>query len=127
MKAAEYRRRRAAAMRENDELLGEVLALAATYHVRSAHFRPARTDQGWRTPVSGDGKGWPDLVLVGPRGVLFRELKAARGRVSRDQAEWMLALARAGEDVGVWRPYDLVDGRIEDELAAISQVRRWHP
>lgn len=126
MKAADYRRR-AAAMGENDDLLGQVLALAATYKVRSAHFRPARTSQGWRTPVSGDGKGWPDLVLVGPLGVLFRELKAARGRVSRDQAEWMLALARVGEDVGVWRPYDLVDGRVEAELAAISQVRRWQP
>lgn len=51
-------------------------------------------------------KGWPDLVIVGPRGVLFRELKADRGRVKPEQWEWIEALKLAGQDAGVWRPVD---------------------
>jgi hypothetical protein len=40
------------------------------------HFRPARTEHGWRTPVSGPlGKGWPDLTLIRER-VVYVELKA---------------------------------------------------
>jgi hypothetical protein len=29
---------------------------------RVAHFRPAKTDHGWRTAVSANGAGWPDLT-----------------------------------------------------------------
>lgn len=47
--------------------------------------------------------GFPDLVIAGPGGVLFRELKAA-SRLSRQQSDWITALARAGADVTVWRP-----------------------
>src|SRR5690606_4527127 len=54
----------------------QVLALAKMLGWRTAHFRPAMNQRGdWRTPVAGDGKGWPDLVLVKGERVLFRELK----------------------------------------------------
>lgn len=39
-----------------------------------AHFRPARTEHGWRTAVQADGAGFPDWVLVRER-VIFVELK----------------------------------------------------
>ena len=65
---------------------------------RCAHFRPGRDSHGnWRTHVQGDGVGFPDWVLAHPRGgILFVELKTARGRMSRAQEEWGEALIRAG-------------------------------
>ncbi len=33
------------------------------YHWRIAHFRPAKTEKGWRTPMTGD-VGFPDLVIA---------------------------------------------------------------
>jgi len=39
---------------------------------RTLHIRPARrADGSWRTPIGGDGKGWPDLTLVRPPRLLF--------------------------------------------------------
>lgn len=64
--------------------------------------------------------GFPDLVLVSSRRgrVMFRELKASKGRVSPEQREWLAALGVAGQDVGIWKPADLLDGSIVAELAA---------
>ena len=64
--------------------------------------------------------GYPDLVCVGPGGVLYRELKTMRGRVTKAQDEWLFALTFAGADAQVWRPVDLLSGHIARELAAIS-------
>lgn len=108
----------AAPVMSEDDLLGTVLEMASTLGIRTAHFRPAKTAQGWRTPVQGDGKGWPDLVLVGTT-VLYRELKSARGGPSKEQGLWLAALTRAGQDAGVWQPADLRSGRILAELRAI--------
>lgn len=104
------------AMTEAD-LLGVVLETAALFSWRSAHFRPAMTSHGWRTAVSGDGKGFPDLVLVGHGSILFRELKSERrGRLSVEQEAWRDCLLANGADWSVWRPSDWVSGRIEAEL-----------
>lgn len=83
-----------------------------------AHFRPARTERGWRTPVAYDGAGWPDLVLVhlGGGWLLARELKTARGKLSAAQEDWLAALEAVGVDAGVWRPEDWTSGRVEREL-----------
>lgn len=50
--------------------------------------------------------GWPDLVIVGHKRFIIRELKTQTGRLSDAQNEWISRLARAGVDVGVWRPSD---------------------
>ena len=72
-----------------------------------AHFRPALTKNGWRTAVSGDGKGFPDLVLVHPEvGAVFRELKRDKTKLDPDQEAWGAALTASGADWGVWRPRD---------------------
>jgi len=67
--------------------------------------------------------GFPDLVIVGPGGVLWRELKRESGRVSPHQEAWLADLKRAGQDAGVWRPADLVSGVIATELARVAGMR----
>src|SRR6185437_6320236 len=70
--------------------------------------------------------GYPDLTIVGPRGVLFRELKTQRGKISAEQQRWLDALTAAGQNAAVWRPASLLSGAIAAELTAISawRVRR---
>ncbi len=64
--------------------------------------------------------GWPDLALCGDNGFLLRELKTEKGRLTRDQEEWGFKLQKAGVDWDVWRPDDLMSGRIQRELQAIK-------
>lgn len=89
------------------EFQAAVIEAARLLGWRVAHFRPARTRRGWRTPVQGDGRGFPDLVAVHPgRGApLVRELKAGgRAKLSREQAAWLADFEACGVDAGVWRP-----------------------
>ena len=106
----------------------QVLHLAALKGWRTAHFRTAMDSRGrHRTPVAGDGKGFPDLVLARVDGwrngqppatepfdpntiaggrVIFAELKSDRGRFEPGQRDWLTALQQAGAEVYVWRPAD---------------------
>src|SRR5436190_21301303 len=74
---------------------------------RVAHFRPARTKNGWKTPVTADGAGWPDLVLVRPPRLIFAELKSETGELRPNQTEWLdvLRLLPSAETY-LWRPKD---------------------
>ncbi len=94
------------------EFLRQVIELAQLRGFRVAHFRPARTAHGWRTAVAGDGKGFPDLVLVRDDRLIFAELKAGRGKCTEEQDAWLRALAAVA-----WGP-DMPAGRI--------RVCEWH-
>lgn len=61
------------------------------------HARAARTNQGWRTAVKYDGKGYHDLTAISTRtgAVLFIEVKGDGGRVQPDQRKWHQAAAHA--------------------------------
>lgn len=68
-------------------------------------------------------RGFPDLLILGPGGVLFRELKMTTmpGRgLSPIQVTWRDRVKASGQDWGIWTPRDLRDGCIERELAAIE-------
>jgi hypothetical protein len=88
------------------ELQSAVIELARMFRWRVAHFRPAKTAHGWRTPVQADGKGFPDLLLVRDR-VIAAELKSDAGKLGDDQAAWLDAFEIAGVESYVWRPSDL--------------------
>lgn len=69
--------------------------------------------RGWWTYHThysrGSEAGWPDLVLLDPRGhrCLFVELKREDGKVTPPQQAWLDALTACGYETGVWRPSDL--------------------
>jgi hypothetical protein len=75
---------------------------------RTLHIRPARgADGSWRTPIGGDGKGWPDLTLVRPPRLLFVELKSETGTLRPEQREWLDVLRRLPQaEVFLWTPDD---------------------
>lgn len=87
-------------------LQAQIIELARLLNFRVAHFRAARTEKGWRTPVAADGAGFPDLTLCKPGRLIFVEVKSHRGRLSAAQREWIEALRAAGQEVYVWRPDD---------------------
>jgi hypothetical protein len=115
-----------------------VVDLAHMFDWRVASFRPAQTGKGWRTPVKYDGKGLPDLTMVHASGhVIFAEMKAQRGTLSPEQAEWGAVMLNATANITmllrdevddppvaycVWRPDDA------DDIARIlsfGRVTKW--
>ncbi|SDT74144.1 hypothetical protein [Actinoplanes derwentensis] len=77
------------------------------------HYHTARSDRS--------EPGFPDSVIVGPRGVLFRELKSGTGRPNADQVVWLQRLQDAGADADIWTPQDRRSGRILNELNWVAR------
>lgn len=100
------------------QFLTAVIHAARLYGWKVHHQRPGMTRAGrWETAVQGDGKGFPDLILVNParRRVLAVELKTAKGRLRPEQSLWLSWLDTCGLPAQVWRPQDWT--RILEELA----------
>ncbi len=92
--------------------LVDVADLAGRYRVLWHHCRDGRA-------CAGD-PGLPDLVIAGPAGVLFRELKSSRIGMRPEQTQWRLSLRAAGVDFGVWLPSHFRAGVVEREIAALA-------
>lgn len=103
------------------DLQRQITDLAAMYGWAHVHFRAAKTERGWRVPVEGPlGKGWPDLVLVNPmrRRTIAAEIKRqVDDALTAEQVYVHTMLAAAGWTVVVWRPSDMSEGRILEELS----------
>lgn len=107
-----------------DALLLDVISTCKTFGLRVAHFRPALTKSGrWITPVQGDGKGYPDLTIVGRGGVMWRELKSDDNSPTAEQRAWIADLRAAGANVGVWKPRDWRSRLIIAELEELRRPR----
>ena len=86
-----------------------VTDLAVAYGIKWHHETDSRKSK----------RGWPDLVLSGRHGTIFRELKVPPDEVRPEQQEWLDRLAESGLDSGVWWPADWRSGRVRLELLAI--------
>ena len=72
--------------------------------------------------------GFPDLLIAGPGGIAFRELKTRVGILSPAQKHWRRVLAGGAvfsladfPIADVWRePDDLISGRIENECQLLA-------
>lgn len=106
----------------------QVTDLAELFGWSWAHFRPAQTARGWRTPVSGPlGKGWPDLTLVRVRDrrLIFAELKRDGQKPNADQAAVLAALTAVADDdieLAAARVPDLYDFPVRT-----VEVHLWQP
>ena len=62
--------------------------------------------------------GFPDLVLVSEhrQRALFRELRTTKGRLTPEQFDWIGSMQLAKLNAGVWRPEDLTNGHILNDL-----------
>jgi hypothetical protein len=93
--------------------------------------RRAAAETGWLHYHPYDSRrsepGWPDSVFVKGDRILYRELKAAKGRLTPAQRQWLDALAIAGQDVAVWRPEHSVSGHIYRVLAGAEDALRLDP
>ncbi len=89
-----------------EQFLIQVIEIAHLFGWSVAHFRPAMTVSGWRTPVAGDGKGFPDLVLAKDGNVIFAELKADGKKPSPEQANWIKRLGGKSCYATIWYPAD---------------------
>ncbi len=88
-----------------------VIDFAKLHGWRVAHFRPARTASGWRTPVAADGKGFPDLVLLHSQSsrIVVAELKSEKGKLSNEQSDWLDDFEACNVPAYVWKPTDWVE------------------
>jgi hypothetical protein len=69
------------------------------------------------------GAGLPDLLIVGPNGLIFREVKVSPFDVpTSEQKSWLYMLQAAGADARVWTSTDLQDGTVAKEIASIAKV-----
>lgn len=66
--------------------------------------------------------GFPDLVIVGPYGLLFAELKKEDGKVSPEQSDWLGDLRHAGVLAFVWKPSNW--DRVVLELDILAGAKR---
>lgn len=89
------------------------------YGFRVAHFRPAQTARGWRTPVEGDA-GFPDVVLA-LHGLAYAfELKSERGKLSPEQLAWGDEL-RGPNGVSVLEYGVVRPSQLDDVLALLER------
>jgi hypothetical protein len=88
------------------QFLAQVISLANLHGWLAAHFRPGLTKSGrWVTAVQGDGKGFPDLVLVRDR-LVVAELKVGRNKTTPEQDGWLQAFRDGGVEAYTWWPRD---------------------
>ena len=71
----------------------------------------------------GSEPGWPDWVIIGRAGILYRELKSEAGVLSPEQRHVGELITKAGGNWRVWRPRDLLDGTIGRELASLAAIQ----
>lgn len=98
------------------EFQANILDAVRTLGLQAYHTHDSRRSQ----------KGFPDLVIVGATGVLFRELKTMTGKVTEEQKYWLSILHAAGADVAVWRP-NLWPDVIMRDLRALGRLELLPP
>jgi hypothetical protein len=100
-----------------EQLLEEVFRLCAERGIKAVHIdRPYRS----RKRHLQDLAGFPDLLLAGPCGIAFREIKKEGiAPLSSAQSGWKHSLLQSGQSWDIWTPSDLLSGRIARELDAL--------
>ena len=100
-----------------EKLFCELIAAAAMGMGLRAHWCPdSRKCVGQR--------GFPDLVIAGPRGHIFREVKMPAGETTPDQDMWGWTLEKGSRVLvprtwETWRPADWDSGLVGAQLVQL--------
>jgi hypothetical protein len=97
------------------QLSDAAVELAHTKGYIAAHFRPAPSRSGFITPYSYDSKGFPDLILVGPK-MLAVEVKGDGDSLRPEQEMWLAAFEKAGVETFVLTSKAWREGKLEELL-----------
>jgi hypothetical protein len=97
-----------------DGLKDLVIALCEKFGLTAYH-----THLSIQSTVSG----FPDVVITGPGGTIFRELKGDGKEPTPAQAAYLEKLAASGQDAGWWNPDHWYSGRIRRELDPLRRSR----
>lgn len=102
------------------QLQKAVIDYARTLGWRVAHFRTGMNSRGqYMTAVQGDGAGFPDLIMVRRKRLIFAELKQDGKYPSPNQREWIGALSLVDwAEVYIWKPKQWLDDTIINILEA---------
>jgi hypothetical protein len=100
------------------ELVARVREMCDSQGLYAFHLYSYRV--GGASGRPGSSAGFPDWVVCGRGGFLFRECKSAEGRSSMAQIRWGRAIKAAGGNYAVWRPDDLASGLIARELQQLA-------
>lgn len=103
-------------MSQEEDLLRSVSRMAEERHLKWNHDDDSRKSRGH--------KGFPDLVIAGPRGTVFAELKTNGRSLTPDQRHWGSVLGKSGQRWYVWRPRDLASGIITETLDSIAEWKQ---
>ena len=98
-----------------EKVLPEIIELLDEYAASLAwhHCRDSRLCDG--------GSGVPDLIIAGPRGVLWAEVKPGSWSGLRPrQTTWKHMLLASGQRHVVWTQADLDNGIVREDLDSIT-------
>lgn len=98
------------------QLQDAAVSLARSKGYLAAHFSPARVRDSFITNYAYDAKGFPDLVLVGPKKVIVVEVKGTGDSMGHEQVMWLHAFHRAGIETLILTPRAWRDGELERML-----------
>ena len=93
--------------------LGWVAEWAERYGVLVHHCGDSRR-------CTGD-RGLPDVILAGPRGLLFVELKSSMHGLTEGQRTWHWMLKAAGAQVVTWLPSHFRNGQAEAVVRSLGR------
>lgn len=97
------------------QLLGMTVGLAEQHGLMWHYCPDSRHCLGAR--------GFPDLVVAGPGGLVFVELKSADDDTTAEQDFWRYILYRAGVRYQLFRPSELTDGTIRRVFERLQNGR----
>jgi hypothetical protein len=96
------------------QLQANILDLCRTLRLLAFHIRDSRKNMG---------VGFPDLVITGVGGTIFRELKNDTLQPTPEQMTWLGTLAEGGADAALWRPEHWWSGEIATTLQRLAKPR----
>ena len=106
----------------SEKVLPAIVELLGEYDGRLGHFGTPLVWHHCRdSRLCDGGSGLPDLIIAGPAGVIFAEVKPGTWSTVRpQQTTWKHMLLAAGARWVLWTEADVDSGKVRADLASIA-------